>query len=94
MRSNTRWIDVEDSLPPIGELVMVFIPFESSVHTDRWTEKGWSDSRCYVSHWQRLDPPGTYAEIMKRPRGTNVEEYTKSYEGLDVRSIAYRRRVE
>lgn len=67
--SDTPWIDVEDKLPPIGEHVIVLIPFGMRVEDDYWTERGWLNGHGYVSHWQPLKQPGSYKEIMERPRG-------------------------
>lgn len=67
------WIDVEDELPPIGERVIVLIPFGMRVEDDTWTKHGWMNAHAHVSHWQPINAPGSYNEIMQRSRGPKAE---------------------
>lgn len=65
------WIDMEQQRPADGQRVIVLIPFGMRVDDDTWTESdGWLNHSEYISHWQPIDPPGTYTEIMNRPKGT------------------------
>jgi len=66
------WIDMELQRPANGERVIVLLPFGMRVDDDTWTDdSGWLNHACgYISHWQPINPPGTYQEIMERPKGT------------------------
>jgi hypothetical protein len=64
----SNWIDVEERLPNDGERVIVLIPFGMRVEDDTWTDEGWLNNHGHISHWQPIDAPGTYAEIMQRPK--------------------------
>lgn len=64
-----NWIDIEQQRPIEGQRVIILIPFGMRVEDDTWTTEGWLNTGDYVSHWQPIDPPGTYEEIMNRPRG-------------------------
>lgn len=65
----SNWIDFEQQRPPNGERVIVLQTFGLSVRDDTWTDKyGWLNSTVYISHWQPINAPGSYSEIMARPR--------------------------
>ena len=65
----SNWIDIEDQRPEENQRVIVLIPFGMRVEDDTWTGEGWLNGSSYVSHWQPINPPGTYSEIMSRPQG-------------------------
>lgn len=61
---------MEIQRPDDGERVIVLIPFGMRVEDDTYTEEyGWLNHHEYISHWQPINPPGTYQEIMQRPKG-------------------------
>lgn len=66
--ATSPWIDIEKQRPPLRERVIILIPFGMRVDDDTWTESGWLNTDCYVSHWQPINAPGTYQEIMTRPK--------------------------
>lgn len=64
------WNDMEIIRPEDGQRVIVLIPFGMRVAYDTYTESdGWLNHSEYISHWKPIDPPGTYTEIMNRPKG-------------------------
>ena len=69
--SESNWIDVEDELPEPRTRVMVLIPFGMRVQDDSWDGERWLNECGYVSHWQPINAPGSYAEIMQRERGSS-----------------------
>ena len=67
----SKWIDMEVQRPTDGERVITLRPFGMLVDSDTYTEDcGWQNHQYgYISHWMPIDPPGTYQEIMERPKG-------------------------
>jgi hypothetical protein len=67
----SKWIDMEIHRPNDGDRVIVLRPFGMLVDSDTWTDDcGWlNHGYGYISHWMPIDPPGTYQEIMERPKG-------------------------
>ncbi len=63
------WIDIEDEQPADGDRVVVLLPFGMRVMDDTFVNGEWLNNNGYASHWQPIDAPGTYAEIMTRPGG-------------------------
>lgn len=64
----SNWIDFEVQRPENGQRVIILMPFGQRVADDTWTDDhGWLNNESYISHWQPINPPGTYAEIMDRP---------------------------
>lgn len=65
------WRDMEQQRPEDGQRVIVLFPFGLRVQDDTWdgVVGRWLNTEDYVSHWMPIDPPGTYAEIMPRPKG-------------------------
>jgi hypothetical protein len=64
------WNDMETHRPADGQRVIVLIPFGMRVADDTYTESdGWLNHSEYISHWKPINPPGTYTEIMNRPKG-------------------------
>jgi len=80
------WIDCEQELPPEGERVIVLMPFGMLVSDDTWMDGRWLNTDMYVSHWRPINPPGTYSEIMQRPRGNllPVSETPEHKENSDL----------
>lgn len=74
------WIDIEEQRPPLNARVIILIPFGMRVQDDTWGEHGFLNTTDYVSHWQPINEPGTYAEIMQRPqKGTPLPKRDKRY---------------
>jgi hypothetical protein len=65
------WIDMEIRRPKDGERVITLRPFGMLVDSDTYSEEsGWLNHQYrYISHWMPINPPGTYKEIMERPKG-------------------------
>lgn len=84
---SSEWRDIEKEKPAVGDRVIVLLPFGMRVQDDTWTGTGWMNNRGEVSHWQPINPPGSYQEIMQRPQPAESPDDWVAQDRVPLRKI-------
>ncbi len=67
--ASSPWRDMEHEQPKPNDRVITLVPFGMRVEDNTWDGEEWLNDNGYVSHWMPINAPGSYTEIMQRPRG-------------------------